>query len=267
MSTPLTALDDAAWDSPWRHRRVVDKVVTSLSLVLAALVSPTWPGTIIVAVVSCLFILVWAKVPVRVLWQAMFAPVAFLLIGGISVAVTVGGVAQPQEWWRRGSFAMSPTSLRTATGMFAHGVSGTLAIMVLATTTPLVDILTWMRRLHLPDALLEIASLTYRLVFVFLDSLFCVVQAHQARLGDAPQGARSWRRRWDNTAALVGVVALRSWGRATRLQEGMVNRGFESSFTTLPLPQRRSPLLLISGVTAALATWVISWAVSGHPWR
>ena len=39
----LHALDDAAWDSPWRRVRVSHKVALSVALVLTALVGPAWP--------------------------------------------------------------------------------------------------------------------------------------------------------------------------------------------------------------------------------
>ena len=39
-----------------------------------------------------------------------------------------------------------------------------------ATTTPIVDLLTWLRRRRVPGPLLEIASLTYRLLFVVLQT-------------------------------------------------------------------------------------------------
>lgn len=267
MSAHLTALDDAAWDSPWRCRRVGDKVATSVALILAALVSPTWPATFIIAVLSCLFILGWAKVPPRVLWHAMVAPLVFLVIGAVSVMISMGSTRSPDDWWHWWILSMNPTSFRMGIALFAHGAAGTLAIMVLATTTPMVDVLTWLRKLHIPDALLEIASLTYRLIFVFLDCMFGVMEAQRARLGDCPAGEHPHRRRWNNTAAAVGVIAMRSWRRAERLNDGMVNRGFDSAFVTLALKHERSLALAVVGVGSAVATWLLSWAVAGHPWR
>ena len=46
----LTALDDAAWQGPWRAVRVGEKVVLSVGLLVTALVSPPWPGCVLVAI-------------------------------------------------------------------------------------------------------------------------------------------------------------------------------------------------------------------------
>ena len=46
------SIDDAAWASPWRRRRVGEKVLLSLALLLTALLLPPWPGCVAVALVS-----------------------------------------------------------------------------------------------------------------------------------------------------------------------------------------------------------------------
>ena len=60
---------------------------------------------------------------------------------------------------------------------------------------------------------------------------------------------------------------MRSWARASRLNEGLTNRGFESSLATLPIVRRGS--VVFQAVTVALlaATWVAGWAVTGRWWR
>ena len=51
------SIDDAAWGSPWRRRRVGEKVLLSLALVLTALLTPPWPGCVAVALFSVFLIL------------------------------------------------------------------------------------------------------------------------------------------------------------------------------------------------------------------
>ncbi|MDO5285299.1 MAG: cobalt ECF transporter T component CbiQ [Actinomycetia bacterium] len=263
----ITSLDDAAWDSPWRRRAVGEKVLLSVGLVVTAVCTPTWPGTVLVAAASVVAVLALARIRPRVLVQAMSAPLVFLLLGGVSVLVSVGGSASSQAWWRLGVLSVSAESCRQAVQLVAHGVAGTLAVMVLAVTTPMVDLLTWLRRLRVPDPLLEIASLTYRLIFVLLDTVVTAHEAQRCRLGDAPVGPRAWRRRWENTASLMGSVAVRAWARASRLNEGLVNRGFESSLATLPIARRRSVGFEVATLALLAATWVACWALTGRWWR
>lgn len=270
----ITSLDDAAWDSPWRHRRVGEKVALSTGLLLTSLCTPevlvhgapigVWPGALMVAVVSVVVIVRFAHIQPRVLWQAMAAPIVFLVIGGISVLISVGTSTGGPEWWRAGGVSIGPASAAQAASLVEHGLGGTLAVMVLGVTTPMVDLLTWLRTFHIPDPLLEISSLTYRLIFVLLGTFFTAQEAQRNRLSD---DVPSRKRRWENTAALLGSVAVRSWNRAERLNDGLTNRGFESSLVTLTMPRRASTKLMVSTVVSLVAIWAITWATTGRLWR
>ncbi|AJQ90155.1 cobalt ECF transporter T component CbiQ [Propionibacterium freudenreichii] len=258
----IGALDDAAWGSPWRRRRVGEKVACSMGLVLTALLAPTWPGTLLVAVAAIALIVGAARIRPRVLLAAMSAPIVFLILGAISVLFSVG-TAPADAWWHAAFLSVGPTSVAQAARLFAHGLSGTLAVMVLATTTPMVDLLTWLRRFRVPDPLLEIASLTYRLLFVLAETTANVLAAQRCRLGDNPVGRwNGLSRRWHNTAAAVGAIGLRAWDRSSRLTEGLAHRGFETSLVTLPVPRVASPRLITATVVVLAAIWSISLVVA-----
>lgn len=257
----IGSLDDAAWDSPWRRRRVGEKVLCSMALVLTALLAPTWPGTILVAIAAIGFICIWARISPRVLAEAMSAPIVFLLIGAVSVLFAVGQ-SPLDSWWQWGLLSVGETSARQAVSLFAHGFSGTLSLMVLATTTPMVDLLTWGRKLRIPDQLLEVATLTYRLLFVLLDTTRSVFDAQRCRLGDDPAGVGSFKRRWENFAAGLGQVGVLAWTRASKLSDGLAHRGFEDSLATLPITREASAALVSVSLGVVALIWGICQVVA-----
>lgn len=244
----LTAIDDAAWESPWRHRRCGEKVALSLGLIVTALVLPPWPTCLLVAIASVVLVVGWARIPARVLATVMLAPTAFILLGAATVVVQVG-VRTPDALWRCGWLSVTGDSLVRGLGAGAHGLAGTLAVMVLATTTPLVDVLTWLRTLRVPAPLLEIASLTYRLIFVVLQTLLAVREAQTNRLG-YERGGRygGWERPVRSTGTLMGHVLTRAWHRATRLEEGLSLRGDMEHLMTLARPRAVSWPLVATAV-------------------
>ena len=247
------SIDDAAWASPWRRRRVGEKVLLSLALVLTALLTPPWPGCVAVALVSVFAIVGPARIRPSLLATVLVAPLTFLLLGTLPVAVHFGG-----DGWGIGPLRFTAEGLATAAGLFAHGIAGTLAMMVLATTTPMIDLLTWLRGLRLPDVLLEIASLTYRLLFLLLATTLAVRSAQRARLGDEA----SPRRRWTALAATTGTIILRTWDRAARLQHGLEGRGYEESLTTLaPVRHRSWPFVALSAAGVS-GVWLLSLAAA-----
>ncbi|MBW3084945.1 Cobalt transport protein CbiQ [Austwickia sp. TVS 96-490-7B] len=253
-----------------------DKALLSVGLVVTALVTPPVPGGMLAAVVAVAVLLGPARVPGRVLAEAMAGPCLFIVLGAISVAVVVtvpgaAGAGTPTSalWWSWGPLSMTGQSLVRGAELAVHGVAGTLAVMVLATTTPMVDLVAVGRRLRIPDACLDIAALMYRLVFVLLDTTATVRAAQQARLGDARSrrvvGSR-WSRSWvgsrvEAAGEVTGTVLVRSWVRASRLADGLAGRGYEVTLVTLPATQVRSWRFELATVAGVAAIWVTVWGV------
>lgn len=228
-------------------------MLLSITLVLTALLTPPWPGCVLVAAMATFFILGPARIRPGLLAMVLVPPALFLLIGTIPVAVHIGG-----DGWGLGPFRVSEAGLVQAAGLWAHGVAGTVSLLLLATTTPLVDLLTWLRTLRIPDALLEIASLTYRLLFVLLGTALAVRDAQQARLGDAA----SLRRRFQATAGTTGSILIRSWQRARRLQDGLEGRGYEEALLTLAPERPRDWRFIGTTALSVAAVWGAVWAAS-----
>lgn len=231
------AVDDAAWGSAWRRRAPGDKMLLSLGLVVCALVLPAWPGSLLVAVAAVVLALGPARVPARTFTRAVRWPLAFIAVGALTAVVQVdgGGLGfAPEAWVRAGS-------------LMSHALAGSAAVLLLATTTPMSDLLPALRRLRVPDAVVEVASVVYRLLFVLLESLGTIREAQTARMGYS-----SMRRSYRSSGALAAAVLTRSWDRARRMQDGLAGRGMESGLRVLPeaLPSSR-PFLVASAVGLA----------------
>lgn len=258
----LTAVDDAAWASPWRRESVGAKVALGLGLVLTALLAPAWPGTLLVAVASIVAILGPARIPARVLATVMVAPLLFVAAGAASVLVSLG-TPVGATWWRLGPLSVGPTSLHQALGLLGHGIAGALGVMVLATTTPMSDLLDWLQRRHMPSALVEVAGLTYRLLWVLLATTLSIREAQAARLGDAA----GFGRRLSMAGDAMGQVLVRSWDRARRLEDGLAGRGHEGELRTLPRdPAPASGFLMATACCLALI-WVLALAPRLLDWQ
>lgn len=245
----VAAVDDAAWESPWRARPVGSRVFLSFSLILTALLTPAWPGCVLVAVTALALMLCSARIRPSLVAFVTLPPAMFIAVGVIPIAVQVGGSP---------FLRLAPDGVATALNVLAHGIAGTLALLLLVTTTTMVDLMGWARSLRIPAPVLEIAELMYRLVFVLLSTAVAIQQAQQARLAaDAPL----WRR-MRYAADAVGTVLLRTWDRASRLQHGLELRGYEEDLTTLAPPRRPSARLLLLHAMLLAAIWVVVWAVA-----
>lgn len=243
------AIDDAAWSSRWRDHALLDKTVLSLGLTGTALVLPPWPGSVLVALVALTATVGPAGTPWRLLARAMGAPLLFIAMGSLSVAVTV--TAPPEV-----SLAVTAESLHRAAGVGAHAVAGSLSVLLLALTTPMVDLLAGLRALRVPAACVEVAALTYRMLFTLLDCLHAVRESQSARLGYS-----SPRRSMTSAAALTAAVLTRSWERASRLEEGLAGRGYTTELRTLQVERPGSPMFRAATLLALATVVAVSLGV------
>jgi cobalt/nickel transport system permease protein len=235
------AVDDAAWASAWRRRSPGDKLLLCGGLVVCALALPAWPVSVLVAAASVVLALGPARVPARTFARAVRWPLAFIAVGALTSVVSVGG----------GGLGWAPDAAARAGSLAGHALAGSAAVLLLATTTPVSDLLPELRRLRVPAAVVEVASVTYRLLFVLLASVATIREAQTARMGHS-----TWRRSYRSSGALAAAVLTRSWDRARRLQEGLAGRGMEAGLRVLPeaLPSSRVFLAAtVSGLAALVA--------------
>jgi cobalt/nickel transport system permease protein len=233
------AVDDAAWASAWRRRSPGDKVLLCGGLVVCALVLPAWPGSLLVGLTAVGLALGPAGVPARTFLRAVRLPVAFVAVGALTAVVSVSG----------DGVGWAPDAAARAGSLAGHALAGGAAVLLLATTTPMSDLLPALRRLRVPAAVVEVAALVYRLLFVLLESLRTIREAQTARMGHS-----SLRRSYRSSGMLAAAVLTRSWDRARRLQEGLAGRGMETGLRVLPevLPSSRAFLACSAAGLAAL---------------
>ena len=220
------AVDDAAWASAWRRRSPGDKLLLCGGLVLCALVLPAWPGSLLVGLTAVVLALGPARVPARTFARAVRWPVAFIAVGAVTAVVSVDG----------GGLGWAPDAAARAASLVGHALAGSTAVLLLACTTPMSDLLPALQRLRVPPAVTEVASVTYRLLFVLLDSLRTIREAQTARMGRA-----TVRTALRSDGALAAAVLTRSWDRARRLQDGLAGRGMEAGLRVLPERRPSSP--------------------------
>ena len=239
------AVDDAAWSSAWRRRSPADKLLLCGGLVVCALVLPAWPGSVLVGAVAVALALGPARVPARTFARAVRWPAAFIAVGALTAVVSVGD-----------GLGWAPDAAARGGSLVGHALAGSAAVLLLACTTPMSDLLPALQRLRVPAAVTEVAAVTYRLLFVLLDSLRTIREAQTARMGRS-----TLRRSLRADGALAAAVLTRSWDRARRLQEGLAGRGMETGLRVLPERHRSSPAFV--GATVVGLAGIVALGVLG----
>ncbi|MFE3200955.1 cobalt ECF transporter T component CbiQ [Embleya sp. NPDC059237] len=240
----MLPIDAAAHASAWRRRHPADKAVLSFGLLGCAVALPPWPGAVLVAVTVLTIALGFAEVPAQRLWRAARAPLGFAVTGALTLLVSI----------RADGVGWAPDGPRHAGELVARSGAAGLAMLLFAFTTPLSDVLPRLTRVGVPAAVVDVAAVMYRMLFLLYDTTARINQAQAGRLGH-----RTRRARWRSVAGLGSAVFVHAFARARRLEEGLAGRGYDGRLRVLvdevPVSRgfiARSVLLVAAVVVATL---------------
>lgn len=217
-------IEQSAYSNRWRRVTPAAKAIFSLSGMVAAFAAGS-PGTaLLVALIMAAAAISGAGIPV-VRYLRVAAPALFFLLAScISLLVSLEfGAAAPGLSLQPGE----PELLRIAQ-VCCRSLACLAALLFLALTTPLSDIISLLRRCKLPDTLLDLMTLCYRTLFVLSEAVHETLTAQSARLGYAT-ASLSLR----SLGGLVGNLTVQVWQRSQALHLAALSRNSDGALRFL----------------------------------
>lgn len=195
-----------------------------------------------------------AGIPARIYLRLMSLPFSFLLIGVLTIAVSVTTQGIGQDWligFTVGgiSLGISVAGLITAGGLFLKSLGSVSCLYFLALTTPAVELVALMRKLKFPSLFIELTDLTYRFIFVMLDTATDIYLSQSTRWGYS--SAKNAMRSMGSLTASLFVKALQ---RSQNLFTSLTARGYTGQLNVLA-PEytiSRTNILVITFIEVAL---------------
>jgi cobalt/nickel transport system permease protein len=246
-------IEDSAYSNRWRHVSPSAKGLFALCGMLASYAAATPASACVVAAILCTVTILGAGIaPARYLRVA--APALFFLsVSALSLAVSfkIGNTvdALSLHLARGESYKIAQVSGRS--------LGGLAALLFLAMTTPLSDIISLLRCLRAPEVLLDIMILCYRTLFVFSETVRETITAQSARLGYA-----TVRLSMRSLGGLVSNITLQVWQRSEALHVAAMARNNDGPLRFLEQAysnaRRELSIAFIGGVTLLGIAMVIS---------
>lgn len=229
----LHHLDAYAYTNRLNHLPPQQKLIFALALLSIALISQPFTQTLII-----LWLFIWtvgyAQIPVSVYLRVFALTSLFLLLSLPALAIDVVSIdnfaaVQPNSlggvflhhWY----IFLSLSGVTQAAIVLLRSLSCTACLLFILFTIPVVELLSLLRKCHIPEVLLELMLLMYRFIFLFLDV------ANQLYLAQQSRGGYHNRKRWMQSAALlVSQLIVRSLQRYKQYTLGLTARQFKGSF-------------------------------------
>ena len=243
-------IEQCAYSNRWRSVSPAAKGLFSLGGIAAAFAADQPSGALLVAGLIILALLFGAAISPGRFLRIALPPLGFLLLGSFSLAYSLDTGGAHGELGIR----WLPAGWAPVQQLAARSLGALSALLFLALTTPMTDLIALLRRLRVPEVLLEIMVLCYRMLFVFSDALQQTHTAQAARLGYATP-----RLALRSLGGLTASLTVQIWQRAQALHVAAQSRNNDGAFRFLEpeYPNTRRDL----SIAAVGATFLVALAL------
>jgi cobalt/nickel transport system permease protein len=169
----------------------------------------------------------------KIYLKVMAVPAAFIALGSLSLLFSLSTADHHIHVVYAGEQMPKVISL------IARALAAASCLCFLGLTTPASDWFPMLRRLHVPQIIVDIMFLVHRFLFIFVDRLETMHMAHESRLGYT--NMRSTLRSSGMIGANLLVTALK---RARSMEMGMASRCFTGEMLILPYDKKPSKTVL-----------------------
>ena len=232
-------IDTSAHSNRWSFQHPLQKLLLAGGTLLLSLLLPPLSAGPIILVGMILLALLGARVPAKTYFRFLGVAGAFALMGAAPLAVSVGWGADGLE------LAYSRQGAGTAVHVLLRAWAAVSCLLFLAMTTPLAALVSQLRRLRVPSAIIELMLVIYRMLWMLSDVFQRVRIAQASRLGYC-----GFRQSCRSTGVLAASLLGRVMNRASRLETGLAARGYQGDLNVLtedrPMSSRAVALILAS---------------------
>jgi cobalt/nickel transport system permease protein len=244
----MRLIDRNAQVNHWRRQPAVEKVLLSLGLMTTALCSNAWSLQVLLLALLLALLIFGARIRFVDIARAASIPAGFILASTLAQCI----ILRTDQAWP--FLTVDVTLFWKAAFVGLRSLTCIAALLLLALTTPLTDLLWLLRRIGLGAEISDIALMMVRLIWLTLD---CVEHGRQSQANRL--GYTTYRRTLHSLGLLLSSLLPRVLGRAQRLQAGLAARGYHGELRFIAVARRSNAARL-----GALSVFIFLVAVTGR---
>lgn len=245
----MLLIDKYAYMNKLASVHPLEKMALSLGLLLLSLIMRDEQISLITYIVMSAFIIFGAKIPFTYYAKLLLLPGFFLLSSLVSIVISVAPISSsiPSHIWSYDIYAwtifVGTASLATAQQLFFIVLGSISCLYFLILTTSVQSICYVLRKWRLPALFVELVELTYRFIFIFLDSMQKIHLAQQARLGY--RTPLQWLR---SVSMLIAALFAEMFQRSRELNNAMQARGGEPVYWQEVVTYNKNNWFVMAGI-------------------
>lgn len=208
-----------------------DKIFFSL-FTLIIVVYARSPFLFLLVLFTMPSITIWSGVRIKHYVELLLIPLTFLLPSIFVLAFLQGSVPVLTVSIAGWQLSMMREGLELGALLMMRSLAGISCLFFLIMTTPIADILETMRKFRVPEIVIELSFMTYKLIFVLIDEMESTMLAQNARLGYL-RGNRI-----KSLSLLLSSMLVRLLKKSQKMELALEARGYAGKMPSLTLGRR-----------------------------
>jgi len=178
-------------------------------------------------------------------------PLAFLILSTIAILLNISPAPMDAFALPVGTYYLTTSfsALLSAGQLILTALASVSCLYFLSLSTPVTDVLSVMRKLHLPDLFIELMLLIYRFIFTLFEIADALMTAQRSRLGNI-----NFRTSCKSFGGMASALFVRAIKKSSALYDAMEARCYDGKIRVLneEYPADKRHVWMIAGFELAL---------------
>ena len=224
------SIDYYAYISAIRDWNPVFKVSFSLAVLIATIAMNSIYVSLFVIIVMGFLTVKRGRIPFHQYYSTLTIPIVFVIVGSLTIALSFAKQPLGQYNLNLGWLCIytSDADLLRMANLMAKAMGAVSALFMMTLSTPSGEIISVMRKAHIPKLFVELMNMVYRYIFVIMETNRKMHDSAESRLGyvDYKTSVKSF----SGTASNLLVVSLK---KANAYYDALVARGYDGDLRFL----------------------------------
>lgn len=233
-----------------------EKTAFALVTMVVCLASSSSAACLVSILLMAGSVVLLAGIACRPFLKLLAGPVSFLAVGAVTVAFSFSG--RPEDFLYSFSLGgvivgVSPGDAVLACLVFLKSLAATTCLFFLSLTTPMVEVISVLRKIRVPALFLELVGLIYRFIFVLSETAERIYTAQSSRLG-----YKNLKTGYSSMGQLAANLFISAYRRSQMLFTTMSARGYTGDIRVLETEYTVSVRNVIVIIAVELALVAVS---------
>jgi cobalt/nickel transport system permease protein len=247
--TGVFSIDYYAYISAIRDWNPMFKVFFSLAVLIMVIAMDSLYISLFVLITMAFLTVVRGRIPLHQYISTLTIPIVFVLVGSLTIALSFARSPLGQYNLHLGFFYIytSDADLLRMVNLMAKAMAAVSALFMMTLSTPSGEIISVMRKVHMPKLFVELMNMIYRYIFVIMETNRKMHDSAESRLGYVDY--RTSIKSFSGTASNLLVVSLK---KANAYYDALVSRGYDGELRFLEREKKLDREQIVLGVVYIL---------------